>query len=96
VVGKEAFQSHMCKIFENVNFCDIWDEDKHKFGYSKWMVERLNDALYNTVPILGKYRKLQDVPMNQEELVAFKTKVNSFSNNTKDWSKKSQKTTHWY
>jgi hypothetical protein len=82
VVGKEAFQSHMCKIFENVNFCDIWDED--------------NDALYNTVPILGKYRKLQDVPMNQEELVAFKTKVNSFSNNTKDWSKKSQKTTHWY
>jgi hypothetical protein len=36
------------------------------------------DALYNTQPVLDRYRKLQTVPMNNEELAAFKSKVEIF------------------
>jgi hypothetical protein len=49
------------------------------------------DTLYNTQLVLDKYRKLQTVPMNNEELVAFKSKVEHFCSKTKNWSKKSQK-----
>jgi hypothetical protein len=54
------------------------------------------DALYNLQPILDRYRKLQTVPMNNEELVAFRTKVEHFCNITKNWSKKSQKSSTRY
>jgi hypothetical protein len=35
------------------------------------------------------------VPLDQEQLDAFRTKVNSFLDVTKNWSKKLQKTAHW-
>jgi hypothetical protein len=44
VVGKEAFQSHMRKVFEDAISRDRWEEDKLKFGYSDWMHKRLTDA----------------------------------------------------
>ena len=49
------------------------------------------DALYNTQPVLNRYRKLQTVPMNNEELAAFKSKVEIFCSKMKNWSKKLQK-----
>jgi hypothetical protein len=60
------------------------------------MEDKLVDVLYNTWPILEKYRKLQDMPMDQKELFAFWTKVNSFCDVTMNWSKKLQKNgAHW-
>src|SRR5450759_2518746 len=56
------------------------------------MEDKIVDAMHNTKPVLQKYRKLQDEPMNEEELVAFNNKVANFCNITKNWSKKSQKT----
>jgi hypothetical protein len=79
-VGKEAFQSQMRNLFGNVIFGDRKNEDKLKFGYSKWMEDKLINTQYNTMPVLEKYRKFLDALMNQEELAAFRTKVNSFSN----------------
>jgi hypothetical protein len=96
VVGKEAFQSYMRRLFEDAISRDEWDEEKRNSGYSKWMEDKLVDALYNTVPVLDRYRKLQPVPMSQEELAAFRTKIESFCNVTKNWLKKSQKSgAHW-
>jgi hypothetical protein len=84
----------MHKLFENVISRD--KEGKQKFGYSKWMEDKLIDTLYNTMSILERHMKLQDVPMNQEELAAFRTKVSFFCDIMKNWSKKSQKTAaHW-
>jgi hypothetical protein len=57
MVEKEAFQSHMHKLFEDAIFGDRWNEDKLKFGYSNWMEDMLNDALYNNVSVLGTCRK---------------------------------------
>ena len=56
------------------------------------MEDKIVDALYNTKRVLKKYRKQQAVPTNDEELVAFKKKVEIFCDITKNWSKKSQKT----
>jgi hypothetical protein len=54
------------------------------------------DALYNLQPVLNRYIKLQTVPMNNEELAAFRNKVDNFCDITKNWSKKSQKSsTTW-
>jgi hypothetical protein len=58
VVGNEAFQSHMWRLFEDAIFGDQWDEEKRKFGYSKWMEDKLIDSLYNTWLVLDMYRKL--------------------------------------
>ena len=55
------------------------------------MEDKPVDTLYNTQPLLNKYMKLQTMPMNNEELAAFKSKVENFCNKTKNWSKKSQK-----
>jgi hypothetical protein len=49
------------------------------------------DALYNLQPVLNRYRKLQTVPMTNEELAAFRNKVDNFCDITKNWSKKLQK-----
>jgi hypothetical protein len=46
-VGKEAFLSHMRRLFEDTISGDEWDEDKRKLGYSKWMEDKLENALYN-------------------------------------------------
>jgi hypothetical protein len=91
VVGREAFMGRMWRLFEDAISGDEWDEDKRKPGYSGWMEDKVVDALYNTQPVLDKYRKLQTVPMNNEKLVAFKIKVEIFCGKTKNWSKKSQK-----
>jgi hypothetical protein len=86
----------MRRLFEDAISGDEWDEEKRKSGYSKWMEDKLVDALYNTWPILDRYRKLQPVPMSQEELVSLQTKVDFFCNVMKNWSKKSQKSgAHW-
>jgi hypothetical protein len=45
--------------------------------------------LYNTQPVLDMYKKLQTVPTNNEELAAFKNKVENLCSKTKNWSKKS-------
>jgi hypothetical protein len=74
VVGKEAFQSRMRRLFEDAISRDEWDEEKRKSNYSKWLEDKLVDVLYNTAPILDRYMKFQLVPMIQEELVAFQTK----------------------
>jgi hypothetical protein len=96
VVGKEAFQSRMQRLFEDAIFGDEWDKEKWKSSYSKWMDDKLVDALYNAVPVLNRYKKLQPVPMSQEELAAFKNKVDNFCDVMKNWSKKSQKSgAHW-
>jgi hypothetical protein len=58
VVGKEAFLSHMRRLFEDTIFGHEWDEDKRKLGYSKWMEDKLVDTLYNTQPVLNRYTKL--------------------------------------
>jgi hypothetical protein len=52
VVGKDAFQSHMHKVFEDAISKDKWEEDKLKFSYNDWIRDRLIDALYNTEPFL--------------------------------------------
>jgi hypothetical protein len=91
VVGKEAFRGRMRRLFEDAISEEEWDEDKWKPDYSEWMEDKLVDALYNTQPVLDKYRKLQTMPMNNKELAAFKSKVEIFCGKTKNWSKKSQK-----
>jgi flavodoxin len=90
VVGKEAFLGRMRRLLEDAISGDEWDEDKWKPGYSTWMEDKLVETLYNTPPVLDRYRKLQTVPMNNEELAAFKNKVEIFCGKTKNWSKKSQ------
>jgi hypothetical protein len=73
-----------------------WDKEKRKPGYSKWMEDKLVDALYNLQPVLDRYMRLQTVPMNNEELAAFRNKVDHFCDIPKNWSKKSQKSsTTW-
>jgi hypothetical protein len=89
VIGKEAFRGRMRRLFEDAISGEEWDEDKQKPGYSGWMGDKLVDALYNTQPILDRYRKLQTVPMNNKELAAFKNKVEIFCGKTKNWSKES-------
>ena len=91
VIGKEAFLGRMKRLFEDAISGEEWDEDKWKPGYSKWMEDKIVDTLHNTKPILEWYRKLQIVPMNDEELVAFWNKVDNFCDIIKYWSKKSQK-----
>jgi hypothetical protein len=95
-VGKEAFVGRMRRLFEDAISGEEWDEEKRKGGYSRWMEDKLVDALYNLQPVLDKYRKLQTVPMNNKELATFKSKVEIFCGKTKNWSKKSQKSSmHW-
>jgi hypothetical protein len=89
VVGKEAFRGRMRRLFEDAISGEEWDEDKRKPGYSGWMEDKLMDVLYNTQLVLDRYRKLQTVPMNNEEFLAFKIKVENFCGKTKNWSKKS-------
>lgn len=91
-VGREAFLGRMRRLFEEAISGEEWDVEKRKAGYSKWMDDKVVDALYNTKPVLEKYRKQQDVPMTNEELAAFNNKVANFCDITKNWSKKSQKT----
>jgi hypothetical protein len=81
----------MQRLFKDAIFGEQWDEEKQKSSYSKWMVDKLIDALYNTWLVLESYKKLQDMPMNQEELDAFQAKMNSFCDIAKNWSKNSQK-----
>ena len=57
VVGKEAFLCRMRRLFEDAISRDEWDVEKQKFGYSKWMENRLVDVLHNTIPVLQKYKK---------------------------------------
>ena len=96
VVGKEAFLGCMRRLFEDAISREECDEDKRKPGYSKWMEDKIVDALYNTKPVLEKYRKSQTVLMNNKELVAFQNKVDNFCYITKNWSKKSQKSIKTY
>jgi hypothetical protein len=86
----------MRRLFEDAISGEKWDEDKQKPGYSAWMEGKLVDALYNTQPVLDKYMKLQTMPMNNKELAAFKIKVEHFCGKTKNWSKKSQKSSATY
>ena len=58
VLGKEAFLGRMRKLFEDAISGEEWDEDKRKLGYSKWMEDKLVDALHNTCPVLERYKKL--------------------------------------
>jgi hypothetical protein len=90
-VGKEAFVGRMQRLFEDTISGEEWDEEKRKGGYSRWMEDKLVDALYNLQSVLDKYRKLQTEPMNNEELVALRTEVEHFCDIMKNWSKKSQK-----
>jgi hypothetical protein len=46
-VGKEAFVGRMQRLFEDAISGKVWDEEKRKAGYSKWMEDKLVDALYN-------------------------------------------------
>ena len=57
VVGKEAFLGCMRRLFEDAIPREEWDEDKRKFGYSKWMEDKIVDTLHNTKLVLDKYRK---------------------------------------
>jgi hypothetical protein len=91
VVGEEAFLSRMRRLFEDTISGYEWNEEKRKSNYSIWMEDKLVDVLYNTTPVLDKYRKLQPVPMSNKELAAFQNKVDRFCDKTKNWSKKSQK-----
>jgi hypothetical protein len=70
-VGKEVFLGRMRRLFEDAISGEEWDEDKRKPSYSKWMEDKLVDALYNLQPVLDRYRKLQTVPINNEELATF-------------------------
>jgi hypothetical protein len=58
VVVKEAFMGHMRRLFEDAISGEEWGEDKRKPGYSRWMEDKLVDALYNTQPVLDRYMKL--------------------------------------
>ena len=58
VIGKEAFLSCMRRLFEDAISGEEWDEEKWKPGYSKWMEDKIVDALHNTKPILEKYMKI--------------------------------------
>jgi hypothetical protein len=91
VVGRDVFLGRMRRLFEDAISGDEWNEDKRKPSYSRWMKDKLVDALYNTKPVLDRYIKLQTVPMNNEELAAFKNKVEIFCGKMKNWSKKLQK-----
>jgi hypothetical protein len=64
VVGKEAIQSQMRKLFEDAIIGDKWDEERRKFGYSTKMEDKLNDSLYNIMSIFEKCRKRQGVQLN--------------------------------
>jgi hypothetical protein len=95
-IGKEAFVGCVRRLFEDAISGEEWDEEKRKANYSKWMEDKLVDALYNLPPVLDRYWKLQTEPMSNEELAAFRTKVEHFCDITKNWSKKSQKnSTTW-
>lgn len=48
VVGKEAIQSKTQRLLQVVLSKDKWNKKMHKFGYSNWMEDKLNEALYNT------------------------------------------------
>jgi hypothetical protein len=86
----------MRRLFEDAIYGHEWDEDKWKPGYSKWMEDKLVDALYNTQPVLDRYRKVQTVPMNNEELAAFRNKMDNFCDIMKNWSKKLLESgAHW-
>jgi hypothetical protein len=87
-VRKEAFMGRVRRLFEDAISGEEWDEEKRKAGYSKWMEDKLVDALYNLQLVLDRSRKLQTVPMNNEELAAFRNKVDHFCDITKNWSKK--------
>ena len=89
VVGKEAFLGCMRRLFKDAISREKWDEYKWKPGYSKWIEDKIVDALHNTKPVLEKYREQQAMPMNDKELAAFKNKVESFCDIIKNWSKKS-------
>jgi hypothetical protein len=91
-----VFVGNVRRLFEDTISGEEWDEEKRKSGYSRWMEDKLVDVLYNLPPILDRYRKLQTKPMSNEELAAFWTKVDNFCDITKNWSKKSQKSsTTW-
>jgi hypothetical protein len=45
-------------LFEDAIFGNEWDEEKRKSDYSKWMEDKLVDALYNTTPVPEGYKKL--------------------------------------
>jgi hypothetical protein len=79
------------RLFEDAISGKEWDEDKRKANYSKWMEEKLVDVLYNLLPVLDRYRKLQTEPMSNKEFAAFRTKADHFCDIMKNWSKKSQK-----
>ena len=96
VIGREAFLSQMQRLFEDAIFGHEWDEDKRKLGYSKWMEDKLVDALYNTQLVLNRYRKLQTVPMSNEELAAFQNKVDNFCDVMMNWLKKFQKSSAYW
>jgi hypothetical protein len=87
VIGKEAFRGRMRRLFEDAISGEEWDEDKRKPGYSAWMEDKLVDVLYNTQPVLDRYKKLQTVPMNNKELATFKSKVEIIWWQNKNWSK---------
>ena len=54
----------MRRLFEDTISGEEWDVEKWKPGYSKWMENKIVDMLHNTKLVLHKYRKQQDVPMN--------------------------------
>jgi hypothetical protein len=83
-VGKEAFMGRMQRLFEDAISREEWDKEKQKANYSKWMEDKLVDALYNLQPVLDKYMRLQTVPMNNEELAAFRNRVDHFCDITKN------------
>jgi hypothetical protein len=51
----------MWNLFVAWLFRDNLNIDKCKFGYLKWLDNRINDNLYNIWLINGKYKKLQNV-----------------------------------
>jgi hypothetical protein len=57
-VGKEAFVGRVRRLFEDAISREEWYEEKRKANYSRWMEDKLVDALYNLPPVLDKYRKL--------------------------------------
>ena len=48
------------------------------------MEDKIVDALYNLKPVLDKYRKQQDVQMNDKEFATFNNKVATFWDITKN------------
>ena len=56
VIGKEAFLGHMRRLFEDAISREEWNEDKQKFGYSKWMEDKIVDMAHKTKPVLERYR----------------------------------------